>query len=113
MDADRPTAAARSGSYVLVLSLAPLRVYLCKEGLVRFCSTAYTPLEQDGASQALDKHLTNFGLQKFSPAFDRSVLVPPRKCCDAPRSAQASANKSVLLKQRAILIIVLPPRSQR
>ena len=56
--------------YVLVLSCDPLRLYLYKEGLVRFCTEAYRPL---GVSQADLKnmfvHLTNYSLNKDNAAF--------------------------------------------
>ena len=61
--------------YVLVLSLRPLRVFLCREGLVRVCSEPYEePLaagergERHRRNRAT-RHLTNYSLNKFSSQF--------------------------------------------
>ena len=56
--------------YVLVTSFDPLRVYLYREGLARFCSEAYdTNVKRSG--KHLYKHLTNY---RCSDGFE---CVPP------------------------------------
>jgi hypothetical protein len=60
--------------YVLVLSLSPLRVFLCKEGLVRVCSEPYleptdsTVREVRLRQNKLTRHLTNYGVSKHNDA---------------------------------------------
>ena len=36
--------------YVLILSCDPLKIYLYKEGLVRFCTEEYVPIGKDGVA---------------------------------------------------------------
>ena len=48
--------------YVLVTSCRPLRAYLCRQGLCRFSSAVYTPLDPSN----LLAHLTNSSLNKRS-----------------------------------------------
>ena len=50
--------------YVLVTSCRPLRAYLCQQGLCRFSSERYTPLD----TANLLAHLTNSSLHKHSSA---------------------------------------------
>eukprot|EP01052_Picozoa_sp_SAG31_P021942 SAG31_NODE_1722_length_7452_cov_2.771658_3_plen_585_part_00 len=58
--------------YVFVLSLRPLRVFLCREGLVRVCSDKYEhPVQSvDRADRKRrnknTRHLTNYSLNKYS-----------------------------------------------
>ena len=56
--------------YVLVTCLDPLRIYVFKEGLVRFATHAY----DDSSQQKTDKfmHLTNYSINKKSSAFVQS-----------------------------------------
>lgn len=60
--------------YVLVLSLSPLRVFLCKEGLVRVCSEPYLEPTDSAAREErlrknkLTRHLTNYGVSKHNDA---------------------------------------------
>ena len=54
--------------YVLVLSLQPLRLLLCKEGLVRVCSQLYRlPDKHNVHKQGM--HLTNFSVNKTSAQY--------------------------------------------
>ncbi len=47
---------------------APLRIFLHREGLVRFCAEPYTPPAADNLGNACT-HLTNYALNKKHPAF--------------------------------------------
>ena len=61
--------------YVLVLSLSPLRVFLCNEGLARVCSEPYfeptdsATREERLLKNRLTRHLTNYGVSKHNDAF--------------------------------------------
>ena len=51
--------------YVLVTSCRPLRAYLCRQGLCRFSSEVYSPLDPTN----LLAHITNSSLNKHSTSF--------------------------------------------
>jgi tubulin polyglutamylase TTLL6/13 len=54
--------------YVLITSVAPLRIYLYKEGLARFATEEYTtPNAKNMANMC--QHLTNYAVNKFSKKF--------------------------------------------
>jgi hypothetical protein len=57
--------------YVVVTSVVPLRAYLFKEGLARFCTVPYQP-PQDGNLRDACMHLTNFAVNKKSTSFQAS-----------------------------------------
>ena len=57
--------------YVLVLSLSPLRVFVCKEGLVRCCTVDYEPVSA-GNEASLSMHLTNYAVNKFDPSYQHA-----------------------------------------
>lgn len=63
--------------YVLVTSFDPLRVYLFREGLVRFCTEQYNPnVKKTGKD--LYRHLTNYSVNKRNEDFkarDRKSVV--------------------------------------
>lgn len=50
-------------AYVLVLSLEPLRILMCREGMVRVCSQRYQPPDK-GNMHRTATHLTNFSINK-------------------------------------------------
>jgi hypothetical protein len=54
--------------YVLVTSVRPLRVHLCREGLARFCTVRYARPTTRNAKSVL-MHLTNYSLNKYSNEF--------------------------------------------
>ncbi|KAJ7992223.1 hypothetical protein DPEC_G00276290 [Dallia pectoralis] len=51
--------------YVLVASCDPLRVYLCEEGLARFCTSRYAYPTCTNLEDAC-MHLTNYSINKHS-----------------------------------------------
>ncbi|CAD8183411.1 unnamed protein product [Paramecium octaurelia] len=53
--------------YVLITSIDPLRVYMYKDGLVRFATQEYSLKSQDIKKRFI--HLTNFSVNKQSPNF--------------------------------------------
>jgi len=53
--------------YVLVLSYDPLKVYIYEEGLVRFATEPYSEAVDTLSSRMM--HLTNYSVNKSSPAF--------------------------------------------
>ena len=65
--------------YVLVTSADPLRIYIHKEGLVRFATENYEKIEltNDGKlnMQNVFVHLTNYALNKESDAFRQAQDV--------------------------------------
>ena len=58
--------------YVLVLSCDPLKVFLFKEGIVRFATKKYTPLDHSAEKKELKNlfmHLTNYAVNKGGDDF--------------------------------------------
>lgn len=53
--------------YVLVSSLHPLKIWICREGLARFCAEKYS-LSQDGLHNKF-AHLTNYSINKAAERF--------------------------------------------
>ena len=54
--------------YVLILSLKPLRLFICKEGLVRVCSQPYALPDKHNVHKTA-MHLTNFSVNKTSSQY--------------------------------------------
>jgi len=80
--------------YAIVTSIDPLRAYLCKEGLARFCTAKYEAPTQANSNQHY-MHLTNYSVNKRSAAFVKA---------EDPFDIQTQASKrplSTLLKQMA------------
>merc|ERR1719282_1623086 len=57
--------------YIIVTSIVPLRAYLFKEGLARFCTVPYEPPKEDNLKNAC-MHLTNFAVNKKNTGFQPS-----------------------------------------
>ena len=58
--------------YVLVLSCDPLKVFMFKEGIVRFATKKYTPLDYNAEKKELENlfmHLTNYAVNKEGDDF--------------------------------------------
>lgn len=49
----------------------PMRIFLCKEGLARFCTEPYRNPEQGGSLTDAGCHLTNYSVQKRMKGFKR------------------------------------------
>ncbi|XP_038045726.1 tubulin polyglutamylase TTLL11-like [Patiria miniata] len=54
--------------YVLLTSISPLRIYICREGMARFCTVKYQPPTNRNLHQVF-MHLTNYSLNKKSETF--------------------------------------------
>ena len=54
--------------YILVTSLAPLRVFACREGLVRVCTRPYEEPTARNSHQ-LSAHLTNYSINKYEAQY--------------------------------------------
>lgn len=72
--------------YAVVTSIDPLKAYLCKEGLARFCTAKYEAPTAENANQ-IYMHLTNYAVNKRSPNFVYN---------DDPFSANTAASKRPL-----------------
>ncbi|PAA63595.1 hypothetical protein BOX15_Mlig004300g2 [Macrostomum lignano] len=57
--------------YVLLKSIEPLQLYICKEGLARFCTQRYERPSQRNMAEAF-MHLTNYSLNKKSDTYVHS-----------------------------------------
>lgn len=59
--------------YVLVTSVEPLRAYMCRDGLARFCTEQYEPpTKKSASSEDLCAHLTNYSVNKDKVNFMNS-----------------------------------------
>ena len=54
--------------YVLLASIDPLQIYICREGMARFCTLKYQPPTNRNLHQVF-MHLTNYSLNKRSDTF--------------------------------------------
>lgn len=64
--------------YVLVMSSEPLKIFMHKEGLVRFATQKYKPLNLDSNKETLNNmfmHLTNYALNKDSTQFKQATSI--------------------------------------
>eukprot|EP00035_Acanthoeca_spectabilis_P039475 m.62553 g.62553 ORF g.62553 m.62553 type:complete len:767 (+) comp9616_c0_seq1:366-2666(+) len=83
--------------YVTLISLDPLKVYICREGLARFCTKPYVPPNPRKLVQVnndLMAHLTNYSQQKKSEKF---VFAGPGALQE--NNSSSKRPMSVLLKQ--------------
>ena len=66
--------------YVLVLSADPLRIFLYRDGLVRFATQAYQPINSQSEKKQLNNlcvHLTNYAINK-----DQKEFIAPKSLND-------------------------------
>jgi hypothetical protein len=56
-----------------VVSLEPLKVFVCREGLAHFCTEPYKPLDPRKLNQDLRAHVTNTNLNKVSLSFSHTT----------------------------------------
>jgi hypothetical protein len=59
--------------YASLISLDPVKVYVCKEGLARFCTEKYAPPDPKRGFGSEMAHLTNYSLNKMSEAFHHAT----------------------------------------
>ena len=57
--------------YVVLKCLDPLQVYICREGMARFCTEHYNPPTPKNIFKAY-MHLTNYSLNKYSSGYVQS-----------------------------------------
>jgi tubulin polyglutamylase TTLL6/13 len=57
--------------YVLLASVDPLRIYIFREGMARFCTEAYAPPDSRNLCEVY-RHLTNYSLNKHNSKFERN-----------------------------------------
>ena len=70
--------------YVVVTSFDPLRVYIYREGLVRFASERYSN-EDLSSEEAKYSHLTNYSINKNNEKFVKNDVSPPILICSECR----------------------------
>jgi len=58
--------------YVLVNGIAPMRVYMYKDGLARFATVAYKTPAQSNMSN-LFMHLTNYAINKDNSSYQQNI----------------------------------------
>ena len=57
--------------YVLIGSLDPLRIYIYNDGLARFATEPYEPVNKNNIRSAY-QHLTNYAINKLNPKFKQA-----------------------------------------
>lgn len=81
--------------YVLVLSCEPLKIFLHKEGLVRFATQPYVPIELNSKPEMMQNmyiHLTNYALNKDNHEFVLPIDINDEK---AHKRSLTSLNKTL------------------
>ena len=74
--------------YVVILSLKPLRIYICDEGLVRFATVNYQIPNENNLDQIF-MHLTNYSQNKKNESYKFVSNVP-----NTPRGLMPENNKA-------------------
>ena len=87
--------------YVLVTSCRPLRAHLCRQGLCRFSSEPYTPLDTSN----LLAHLTNSSLNKHAASFTKWTLA---RYLAHTRPSPAALHSFWLRLTHLVLLTLLP-----
>jgi len=68
--------------YVLILSADPMRIYVYKEGLVRFATQSYEKIDMQTDRKTLKNvyvHLTNYALNKDNASYKQASSVDDDK----------------------------------
>ena len=76
--------------YVLIESLDPLRVYMCDEGLTRFCTVPYRAPRRQNMDN-VQMHLTNYSVNKGSVGYIHTSILDPD-----PTSVSSDGTKRTL-----------------
>ena len=87
--------------YVLVTSCRPLRAYLCRQGLCRFSSEPYAPLDTSN----LLAHLTNSSLNKHAASYSKWTLA---RYLAHTRPSPAALHSFWLHLTHLVLLTLLP-----
>lgn len=64
--------------YVLVLSCEPLKIFIYREGLVRFATQPYVPINIDSKKNEMNNmfvHLTNYAINKETQSFKNPTSI--------------------------------------
>jgi len=81
--------------YAVVLSLDPLKLFICKEGLCRFCTETFAPLDHKGKrSEDIAAHISSYHVNKDSHKF-----VPPGGNAFNPDNLSSKRPLSVVFGQ--------------
>lgn len=86
--------------YVLILSCDPLKIYIHKEGLVRFCTQEYKPIDCHTTQNELKNmyvHLTNYSLNKMNADFKQA-----ESCEDRTSHKRTTTQVMEQLKEKGI-----------
>jgi hypothetical protein len=81
--------------YVVILSLKPLSIYICDEGLVRFATVNYQMPNEDNLDQIF-MHLTNYSLNKKNDSYKFVSDIP-----QSPSSSKQSSDGESVRSQRS------------
>ena len=76
--------------YIVITSFTPLKIYLYEEGLVRFASEEYNPVNNSNKHNRY-MHLTNYSVNKTSSNFDNNISLED-KCTGSKWSLSAYKN---------------------
>eukprot|EP00927_Polykrikos_kofoidii_P030196 TRINITY_DN26020_c0_g1_i1.p1 TRINITY_DN26020_c0_g1~~TRINITY_DN26020_c0_g1_i1.p1 ORF type:complete len:1011 (+),score=158.42 TRINITY_DN26020_c0_g1_i1:300-3035(+) len=87
--------------YVIVTSIVPMRAYIFKEGLARFCTIPYQA-PKEGNLRDARMHLTNFAVNKNSKSFQVTESL-------AQHDEGSKRSVSSVLRQIELLFGVPPP----
>jgi hypothetical protein len=79
--------------YVVILSLKPLSIYICDEGLVRFATVNYQMPNEHNLDQIF-MHLTNYSLNKKNESYKFVSDLPPQTLTDKADQVSGSSESA-------------------
>jgi hypothetical protein len=85
--------------YVLIVSLSPLQVYICDEGLARFATVDYQPPDEHNQAQVF-MHLTNYSLNKKSDSYKFTQCANTERCGDVGDDGVSDENSNKSTPER-------------